>query len=44
MSHVVDDFLGRVPVILDGGDCSVGVESTVVDLTGDVPLVLRRAA
>lgn len=41
VSHVVDDFLGRVPVILDGGDCSVGVESTVVDLTGDVPLVLR---
>ena len=32
---------GRVPLILDGGPCQVGVESTVVDLTGGTPRVLR---
>lgn len=41
VKHVIQDFLGRVPVILDGGDCAVGVESTVADLTEEVPLVLR---
>lgn len=32
---------GRIPVILDGGDCEVGVESTVVDMTGEKPRILR---
>lgn len=31
----------RVPIILDGGICGVGLESTIVDLTGDIPVVLR---
>ena len=39
--HVLDDMDGRIPMILDGGPCSVGVESTVIDVTGDVPRVLR---
>ncbi|MBR6950763.1 MAG: threonylcarbamoyl-AMP synthase [Oscillospiraceae bacterium] len=33
---------GRIPFILDGGTCSVGIESTIVDLTGPVPRILRR--
>ncbi len=41
IAHAVEDMYGRVPVILDGGDALVGVESTVCDLTGDVPVVLR---
>lgn len=32
---------GRIPMILDGGDCEVGVESTVVDMTGETPRILR---
>ena len=38
---VMDDMDGRIPMILDGGECSVGLESTVLDVTGDVPRVLR---
>ncbi len=39
--HVLHDLGGHVPLILDGGPCSVGVESTVLDMTADVPTVLR---
>ena len=39
--HVLDDMDGRIPLILDGGDCDVGLESTVVDVTGEVPCILR---
>ena len=35
---------GRIPLILDGGACEVGVESTVLDMTGDIPTVLRPGA
>lgn len=40
-AHMVEDMAGRIPLILDGGACDVGVESTVVSLTGDVAVVLR---
>ncbi len=40
-SHVMDSLGGRIDLILDGGPCSVGVESTVLDLTGDQPGLLR---
>ena len=40
-SHVFEDMEGRIPMILDGGDCAVGLESTVVDMTGDTPRILR---
>lgn len=43
-AHVMEDMQGRIPLILDGGACLVGVESTVVDLTGDAPCVLRPGA
>ena len=39
--HVLDDLGGDVDLILDGGECSIGVESTIVDLTGTAPTVLR---
>lgn len=39
--HVFDDLNGRVDCIIEGCDCECGVESTVVDATGDVPVILR---
>ena len=42
--HVYDDLEGRVPLILDGGECRVGIESTVLDLTSDTPVILRPGA
>lgn len=39
--HVYDDLNGKIPLILDGGKCSGGIESTVLDCTGEVPCVLR---
>lgn len=38
------DMDGRVDMIIDGGDCEIGLESTVVDLTGEVPVILRPGA
>ena len=38
---VYEDMKGRVPLIIEGGDCQVGIESTIVDMTQDVPTVLR---
>ena len=40
-SHVLEDLKGRIPVIVDGGPANVGVESTVVDLNRNPPLILR---
>lgn len=40
-AHVWEDLAGRVEIILDGGPAGVGVESTVVDVTGQAPMVLR---
>lgn len=39
--HMLEDMDGRIELILDGGECSVGVESTVVDMSGEVPRILR---
>ena len=40
-ARVMQDMNGRIAAILDGGGCDVGVESTVVDLSGDTPRLLR---
>lgn len=40
--HVVSDLNGKIPLILDGGECEVGLESTVVDVRGDEVILLRR--
>ena len=39
--HVYEDFEGKIPLILDGGECEGGIESTVCDVTGDIPVILR---
>ncbi len=40
-AHVLEDMRGRIPLILDGGSCQVGLESTVLDLTHGEPVILR---
>jgi L-threonylcarbamoyladenylate synthase len=39
--HVKEDLSGKIPMILDGGKVFVGVESTIVDFTSEVPVILR---
>lgn len=39
--HVIKDMTGRIDAIIDGCDCNVGVESTIVDFTGEKPVILR---
>lgn len=39
--YVYEDLQGRIPLIVDGGDCRVGVESTVVSLVGENPVIFR---
>ncbi len=39
--YVAQDLEGRVEMIIDGGDVKIGLESTIVDLTSDKPMVLR---
>ncbi len=44
VSDELSDYLAMSDVILDGGACAVGVESTIIDCTGDVPKILRPGA
>lgn len=39
--HVFYDMKGKIPFVIDGGECNVGVESTVVDVRGEIPTILR---
>ena len=39
--HVMEDLHGKIPMILDGGAVMVGVESTIIDFTETVPVILR---
>lgn len=39
--HVIEDLDGKVDMIIDGGMVGIGIESTIVDLTEDVPMILR---
>jgi L-threonylcarbamoyladenylate synthase len=43
-SHVIDDLDGLIDLVLDGGATTVGVESTVIDLSGARPTILRPGA
>ncbi len=38
---VYNDMTGRIPLVLDGGECNIGVESTVVSLAGPQPILFR---
>ncbi|KAF9284541.1 hypothetical protein BGZ68_004608, partial [Mortierella alpina] len=40
-SHVMDDLKGKIPMVIDGGQCSFGIESTVVDGLRSPPAILR---
>lgn len=42
--HVLDDLKGRIAAVVDGGVCDVGIESTVVSLRGEMPVILRPGA
>lgn len=39
--HVYEDLNGKIDMILDDGPVGIGIESTIIDLTGDLPMVLR---
>ena len=41
IDHVIHDLMGKVDVIIDGGDTYFGVESTIIDFTGRRPILLR---
>lgn len=40
-SHVFEDLNGRIDMIIDGGSCDIGLESTVIDVTTLSPVILR---
>lgn len=42
--HVRAEFGDSLPLIIDGGDCEVGLESTIVDCSGSLPVILRPGA
>lgn len=42
--HVFEDMNGAIPLIIDGGECEVGIESTIIDMSTDVPTILRPGA
>ncbi|MBS0194517.1 MAG: threonylcarbamoyl-AMP synthase [Proteobacteria bacterium] len=43
-AHVRAEFGDRLPIVLDGGPCAVGIESTILDLSGATPAILRPGA
>lgn len=40
-AHVARDMEGRIPMIMDGGAVGIGIESTIIDLTEETPMILR---
>ena len=42
--HVLEDFRGKLAAVLDGGPCTIGIESTVLSLVGEKPILLRPGA
>ncbi|MBQ4148905.1 MAG: L-threonylcarbamoyladenylate synthase, partial [Clostridium sp.] len=42
--HVYQDLNGKIEMILDGGQTGIGLESTIVDVTGEIPMLLRPGA
>ncbi|MCR9089417.1 MAG: L-threonylcarbamoyladenylate synthase [Rhodobacteraceae bacterium] len=43
-AHVLEGLAGRIDAVIDGGACTVGLESTIVDLSGETPRLLRAGA
>lgn len=44
LEHVINDMEGRIDAVIDGGNCSIGIESTVISFVGDTPVLLRPGA
>lgn len=42
--HVFNDMNGRIPLIIEGGSSNVGIESTIIDMTREIPTILRPGA
>lgn len=42
--HVIEDMNGKIEMIIDGGEVGIGVESTIIDVSGSVPTLLRPGA
>ncbi|MEN2259631.1 L-threonylcarbamoyladenylate synthase (plasmid) [Paraclostridium benzoelyticum] len=42
--HCINDLSGKIPCILDGGSCSIGLESTIIDMSTPDPVLLRPGA
>lgn len=40
-AHVIEDLSGRIDMIIDGGSCEIGLESSIIDLSGEKPMILR---
>jgi len=40
-THVVEDLYGKINMVVDGGSTGIGVESTVLDMSGETPMILR---
>ncbi len=43
-AHCMEDLKGRVEAVVDGGSCTIGLESTIVDVSGEEPVLLRPGA
>lgn len=39
--HVLEDMQGKIEMILDGGEVGIGIESTIIDITSAIPMILR---
>ena len=39
--HVLEDLAGKIDAVIDGGAVDIGLESTIIDLSSDVPVLLR---
>ncbi len=39
--HVAEDMTGRIEMIIDGGQVDIGIESTIIDMSGETPMILR---
>ena len=40
-AHVAQALRGKITAVIDGGNCDIGVESTIIDVTGTIPVLLR---
>lgn len=40
-AHVEEDLCGKIDMIIDGGEVGIGIESTIIDMTSDIPVILR---